>query len=142
DASTGTLLWYQQVVPGDEWGFDQHTIPIITELEVGGQDRRVALLATTTGFVLVVDVLTGELLADHKLSSTGNVHLGYDGTLQPIIAPELRRTTADQVLRVCPGSRWANIAPGAYSPQTGLFYRPNDTVCVRQGSGNSPDDWQ
>src|SRR5690606_39453980 len=72
----------------------------------------------------------------------GNVHVGYDDAGKPLIDPALRRTTADQVIRVCPGSRWANIAPGAYSPATGLLYRPNDTACVRQGSGTVPDDWQ
>lgn len=54
----------------------------------------------------------------------------------------MRRSTVDELVRVCPGSRWASVAPGAYSPVLGLLYRPNDTVCARQGAGNAPDDWQ
>src|SRR5690606_31863904 len=63
DASSGKLKWYQQVVPGDEWGYDQHTVPLIIDLDLGDGPRRVAILATTTGFLLVVDLDTGELLS-------------------------------------------------------------------------------
>lgn len=142
EATTGALRWYHQVVPGDEWGYDQHTVPVIADLASGTAHRRAALLTTTTGYLLVVDAATGELVAAHKEFEGGNVHVGYDDSGVPIIDQTMRRTSSDDVLRICPGSRWANIAPGAYSPITGLLYRPNDTVCARQGAGNAPDDWQ
>src|SRR5690606_14451781 len=52
DAATGALKWYQQIVPGDEWGYDQHTVPLIIDLPADSGQRRGAVLATTTGFVL------------------------------------------------------------------------------------------
>lgn len=142
DAATGELRWFQQVVPGDEWGYDQHTVPLIVDLPRGDGQRRVAVLATTTGFLLLADIVTGELIAAHGFVAAGNVHLGYDDDGQAMIDQDMRRSSPDEVVRVCPGNRWASIAPGAYSPETGLLYRPNDTVCARQGATNAPDDWQ
>jgi PQQ-dependent dehydrogenase (methanol/ethanol family) len=141
DAATGALKWFHQVVPGDEWSYDQHTVPIVADVVVAGEVRRAALLATTTGFVVLIDVATGAFLAAHPMVA-GNVHLGYTADGTPILDGAMRRTSPDQVLQVCPGSRWANVAPGAYSPLTHLLYRPNDLACVRQGAGTTPDDWQ
>ncbi len=142
DAATGELRWFHQVVPGDEWGYDQHTVPVIVDMPRGEETVRAAVLATTTGFLLAVDVATGELLAAHGMVDFGNVHVGYDSGGHPVIDEAMRRGSPDEVLRVCPGSRWASIAPAAYSPVTGLLYRPNDTACSRQGPVNAPDDWQ
>jgi PQQ-dependent dehydrogenase (methanol/ethanol family) len=142
DARTGALRWFHQVVPGDEWAYDQHTVPIVADVDVAGARRRVAILATTTGFITLIDVASGAFVTAHGMVDGATVHLGYrdDGT--PILDESMRRTSADQILQVCPGSRWANVAPGAFSPVTGLLYRPNDLACVRQGAGTTPDDWQ
>jgi len=133
DASDGSLRWFHQVVPGDEWEYDQHTVPVIADVDVGGAVRRVALLATTTGFVVVVDVLDGTFLAAHRLAPETTVHLGYERDGTSVIDDAMRHLGERSATRVCPGSRWAHVAPGAFSPQTGLLYRPNDTVCERQG---------
>ncbi len=142
DAATGALRWYHQVVPGDEWSYDQHTVPIVVDVDVAGDPRRVAVLATTTGFVVLIDVETGAFLTAHGMVDGATVHLGYDVDGTPVIDPAMRRTSDTQVIQVCPGSRWANVAPGAFSPRTGLLYRPNDLACVQQGAGTTPDDWQ
>lgn len=141
DAATGAVAWFHQVVPGDEWEYDQHTVPIVADVVLNGQPRRVAILATTTGFVAVVDAATGELLSDHLMVPFTTVHLGYadDGTAT--IDPAARRTSSDQTIRVCPGARWASVAPGAFSPETGLLFRPNEWSCVRRGATSAPEEW-
>lgn len=142
DAVTGELRWFHQVVPGDEWGYDQHTVPVIADLQLDRGTVRAALLATTTGYVLVVDAATGEMITAHRLMEESNVHVGYDSEGNSVIDEKKRRRSQADVMQICPGTRWANIAPGAYSPLTGLLYRPNDRVCSRIGAGNAPDDWQ
>lgn len=142
DAGRGAIAWYHQVVPGDEWEYDQHTVPIVTDLEVDGRPRRVAILATTTGFLAVVDVATGELLRDHRMVPFGTVHLGYASDGSPLIDPESRRARSDETIRVCPGARWASVAPGAFSADLGLVYRPNEWSCVRRGATSAPDAWE
>jgi len=140
-AKDGALAWFHQVVPGDEWEYDQHTVPIVADLSIEDAARRVALLATTTGFLLVVDVATGERLADHLMVPFGTVHLGYASDGAPIIDEAARRTSSDETIRVCPGARWASVAPGAFSPALGLVYRPNEWSCVRRGATSAPDEW-
>jgi len=141
-ASSGGIVWFHQVVPGDEWEYDQHTVPIVTDLDIDGDPRRVAILATTTGFLVVVDVTTGELLNDHLMVPFGTVHLGYASDGSPIIDPAARRTRSDETIRVCPGARWASVAPGAFSPSLGLVFRPNEWSCVRRGATTAPDVWE
>lgn len=134
DVETGALRWFHQVVPGDEWEFDQHTVPIIVGSGVAdGADDRVALLATTTGFVVRVEASTGRYLGAHQLFDAGNVHIGYDDAGEAVIDDTMRYLSDRAPTGVCPGTRWAHVAPGAFSPRTGLLYRPNDTVCVQRG---------
>lgn len=133
DAPSGRLKWFHQVVPGDEWAYDQHTVPVVTDLTLEGVQRRVALLSTTTGFLVLIDLETGRFLTAHQLAPESNVHLGYTPDGVAIIAEEMRYLGERASTRVCPGSRWANIAPGSFHPGTGLLYRPNETVCEQQG---------
>lgn len=153
DADTGELRWYRQVVPGDEWDMDQHIVPIFATIDWDGSDRRVAILATTSGYILIIDANTGEMLAGHPAFANAvegaeyTIHLGFDETGRSIISEEAR--VANQLFdetgdyfRMCPGLRWAHIAPGAFSPDTGLFYRPNQAGCVDYGAQTMPDGWQ
>ncbi|MEX2536820.1 MAG: PQQ-binding-like beta-propeller repeat protein [Trueperaceae bacterium] len=142
DVDTGELNWFHQVVPGDEWDYDQHTVPIFADLEIEGEEHRVAILATTTGFVLVIDADSGEILAGNQVANETTVHLGYDEDWNPIINPAARFEEVGDFFRVCPHFRWAHIAPGAYSPETGLLYRPNQIGCTNFGADVVPDDWQ
>jgi|SRR5690625_311396 len=142
DASTGELQWYQQIVPGDEWDYDQHIVPIFADLEIDGEQRRVALLATTTGYIVVSDVHTGELIDWHPMADQHTVHLGFDENGKAIINAETRYPEEGVYHAICPGLRWAHIAPGAFSPDTGLLYRPNQDGCVHMGALTLPDDWE
>lgn len=142
DASSGELKWYQQVVPGDEWDYDQQIVPVFADLEIDGEDRRVALLATTTGYLLVSDVHTGELIKWHPMAEQYTVHMGFDENGKSIINPETRYADEGIYHAICPGLRWAHIAPSAFSPETGLLYRPNQDGCVHMGAMTLPSDWQ
>lgn len=139
-ASTGALAWFHQVVPGDEWEYDQHTVPIVTDMVIQDEVRRVAILATTTGFLLIVDVQTGDLLQNHMIVPFSTVHVGYEGS-EPVINDELRRTSSEESVRVCPGARWASVAPAAYHPDLRLVFRPNEWSCVRRGATPTPESW-
>jgi PQQ-dependent dehydrogenase (methanol/ethanol family) len=142
DVDTGELRWYHQVVPGDEWDYDQHTIPVVADVEFNGEPRRVAILATTTGFIVNIDIATGEFLGAHQIHPENTVHIGYSDDGTAIINPAARYTEEDVAFRVCPGIRWAHIAPGAFSPNTGLLYRPNNNICTQLGAQTMPDDWE
>lgn len=142
DVETGELKWYHQVVPADEWDYDQHTVPIFADLDIDGETKRAAVLATTTGFVLAIDAESGDVLSANQVAEESTVHLGYDDEFEPIINEEARLPEEGMFFRVCPHFRWAHIAPGAFSPDTGLLYRPNQMACVNFGARILPDDWQ
>lgn len=143
DVETGELKWYHQVVPADEWDMDQHIVPIFADVEIDGEDRRVALLATTSGHFLVLDADTGEMLRAHPMADEHTIHLGYDDEGNPIVSEDARAANqAGEPYAMCPGLRWAHIAPGAFSPDTGLVYRPNNDGCVIFEAGTIPDDWE
>lgn len=142
DADTGEIRWYHQVVPGDEWDSDQHTVPLFATIDYNGETRRVAIMATTTGYVLVVDAITGRMLEAHPGAEEFTVHLGYDEDFNPIINDEARaQTQSGENFRLCPGLRWAHIAPPAFSPDTGLYYRPNQMGCIQYQGQMMPEDW-
>lgn len=142
DVDSGELRWYHQVVPGDEWDYDQHTVPIFADLEIDGNERRVAILATTTGFVVIIDAATGEFLVGNQVVEETTAHIGYEDDGTSIINPDARFTAEGQFARICPGLRWAHQSPGAFSPETGLLYRPNELSCRNYGPRALPTNWE
>lgn len=142
DADTGEIRWYHQVVPGDEWDMDQHTVPMFATIDYNGQERRVAIMATTSGWILVVDAITGKMLEAHQGAEELTVHTGYDADFNPIISDVARQANIDgEFYRMCPGLRWAHIAPPAFSNDTGLYYRPNQMGCIQYKAQTMPEDW-
>ena len=142
DVETGELQWYHQVVPADEWDYDQQTLPTFADLEIDGETRRVAILATTTGYLVLIDAETGEFIDAYQGHPEPTVHLGYEEDGTSIINPDARFTEAGQFFRVCPGLRWAQYTPPAYNPETGLYFRPNNHNCMNFAPQALPDDWE
>ncbi len=153
DADTGELKWHRQAVPGDEWDLDQHQVPTFATVDWNGTERRVAIMGSSTGYIYVVDANTGEYLADHPAFTTAvegaeyTIVLGYDENGRAIVSEEARAANQEfqdtfEFYPMCPGLRWAHIAPPAYSPETGLYYRPNNTLCHDFGADTMPDEWE
>ena len=146
DADTGKLKWHYQIVPGDEWDYDQHSTPTIADLTISGEDRRVAILPLTAGFVNIVDVASGDFLKSYNVfkQQTGQenpVIPGFKDDGTPIIDASMRITQPGGTAPWCP-ARWASFEPAAYSPKTGLYYRPNSLYCLEIVGNPLPDDWQ
>lgn len=141
DVDTGELKWYHQVVPADEWDLDQIATPTIIDLELDGQMRRVALLPTVTGFLVLIDVETGEFLRADALHPEYTVHTGYEADGTPIINSAARLEEPGDTTLVCP-FRWVDFEPAAYSPQTGLYYRPNTYDCYEFTDYGHPEGWE
>jgi alcohol dehydrogenase (cytochrome c) len=50
DADTGTLKWYYQFTPHDTHDWDANHVPVLAELGVAGQSRKVVMMANRNGF--------------------------------------------------------------------------------------------
>jgi quinohemoprotein ethanol dehydrogenase len=123
-ASTGTLVWYYQEVPGDDWDYDSIADLMLADLTIDGKSRKVIMHAPKDGFFYVLDRLTGELISADpftKVNWTSGIDLK---TGKPRVNPEARYGTAAAV-RVMPGPSGGHVwAPWSYNPQTGLVYIP------------------
>lgn len=142
DVDTGELKWYHQVIPQDEWDYDLINTPIIADLEIDGETRRSAIIATVTGFVIVLDADTGEFLAHHQMHPDNTVHLGYEDDGTPIIDDDMRWAAdeAGESRTVCP-LRWVDFEPAAFNADTGVYFRPNTHECYEMTNAPQPDDW-
>lgn len=142
DVDSGELKWYHQVVPQDEWDYDLINTPVIADLEIDGETRRTAVIATVTGFLILLDADTGEFLAHHLFHPDNTVHIGYEDDGTPIIDDEMRWAPdeAGDTRLVCP-LRWVDFEPAAYNPDSGIYFRPNTHECYEMTNAPQPDDW-
>jgi glucose dehydrogenase len=60
---TGEAVWFYQTSPHDLFDHDSINECILTDLELGGQRRKVLIHPGRTGYVYVLDRATGELLS-------------------------------------------------------------------------------
>lgn len=62
DMATGETRWFYRTVENDRWDYDVGAQPLVTDLEIDGQARRVLIQGAKTGSVFVLDARTGEEL--------------------------------------------------------------------------------
>ncbi len=143
DVDTGALKWYHQVVPREEWDIDTINTPIVADLTIDGEERRVAILATVTGYVVWVDADTGEFLQYEGYNPEFTIHLGYEDDGTPIIDDSMRWTEeqAGETRLVCP-LRWVDYEPASLDAERGVYYRPNTHECYEMSNNPPPADWQ
>ena len=70
DADTGKLKWYFQFTPHDLHDWDSNHVPVIADVPIGGQLRKVVMVANRNGFFYVLDRATGKLLVGKPFSDT------------------------------------------------------------------------
>ena len=62
DADTGSMKWYYQTTPGDNWDYTAVQDIALADMEVDGEMRKVLLQAPKNGFFYVLDRADGKLL--------------------------------------------------------------------------------
>lgn len=116
DVNSGDLKWDHQILPHDVWDYDATTIPIVFDMEVGDETRRVVSLDHKTGWTYVIDVETGRLL--ERSEAWAKQEHEWDQTFLSL--PPLGKENAGNMWpSVWGGTEWP---PDAYSPTTGLRY--------------------
>src|SRR5207249_712721 len=80
DADTGKLRWHYQFTPHDTHDWDANQVPVLGEITMGGQRRKVVMDANRNGFFYTLDRATGELLVGKPFMTTQWAsELGSDG---------------------------------------------------------------
>ena len=116
---TGKLVWGFQASPHDTHDWDANEIPVLADVEFGGQPRKVLMQASRNGYFFVLDRTNGKSLLTTPFA-TVNWAKGIDELGRPIPDPA-KEPSQDGVL-VAPNEAGAtNFRPPSFDPKTGLF---------------------
>jgi len=131
DADTGTLRWHFQFTPHDLHDWDSNHVPVLADLTVAGQPRKVVMVANRNSFFYVIDRVTGKLILGKPFTGTQWAReLGPDGkpivlssgaimpgeTKEPPCVPDFRGGT--------------NFNPPSYDPALQLFFVMARETCA------------
>ena len=124
DVDTGKMKWYYQTSPHDTHDWDTVQTPVLANLMFKGKERKVVMQAARNGYFFVLDRLTGEHLVTGKFGIVNNWAIGLDDKGRPRRNPEKDATVAGSLVN----ADVTNVPPSSFSPQTGLFYAPEDNA--------------
>jgi len=131
--SDGTLVWAYQFTPHDNWDYDAAATMILTDLEIGGRQRKTLVSFNKNGFQYTLDRATGEVLSAPPFVTVTWAKSIDLTTGRPILDPS-KQTGASKgnIKGVCPSLEGgvSPASPGAYSPRTGLFYTSTNNFCM------------
>lgn len=128
DADTGRLRWYYQFTPHDVWDWDATQVPVLADLTLEGQPRKVVMFANRNGFFYLLDRVTGTLIRGRPFIETSWAKaIGADG--RPILRPGMIPSAAGT--RVCPDQSGAtNWMSPSFDPSLKLLF-----VTARESCG-------
>jgi alcohol dehydrogenase (cytochrome c) len=128
NVDTGKMAWYYQTSPRDMHDWDSTQTPILIDGKINGRPRKLVATGARNGFFFTVDRVTGEYVASGKFSNAANWASGLDEQGRPKLNPEKVATIPGAIV----SSSATNWPPPAYSPDTGLFYLPeNNSLGIR-----------
>lgn len=125
EGATGKMRWHFQFTPHDTHDWDSTHVPVLAELDIGGRQRSVVMVANRNGFFYVLDRVTGEfLLAKPFTDSTWAREVDAAG--KPIVLNPDGDTG-------CLPDQWGgtNFMPPSYDPSLGLFFVNARETCAQ-----------
>ena len=120
DPDHGKLRWYFQFTPHDLHDWDANETPVLLDLEMDGEERKLLVQANRNGFYYVLDRTSGDFL---RAQPFGRVTWasGIDPDGRPRVLPDTAPTPEGNYQ--CPGiGGAANWMAPSYNPDTGLLY--------------------
>jgi acido-empty-quinoprotein group A len=117
DVNTGKQKWYFQASPHDTHDFDNTTAPILFNVVVNGEPRKLLAQAARSGFFITLDRVTGKYLVAKPYVPL-DWYSGLSSEGEPIPIPDKDPSVGGSI-NIVNATNWE--AP-AYNPGTGLFY--------------------
>ena len=119
DVDTGKLRWHYQFTPHDVHDWDATEVPILADLTVGGQPRKVVMFANRNGFYYLLDRVTGKVIAAQPfVTTTWAKEIAPDG--RPYALPG--HTPNEEGEQTCPDvTGGTNFWPPTYDPTQQIF---------------------
>jgi len=128
DADTGQLRWYYQFTPHDVHDWDSTQVPVLGDLTMNGQPRKVVMFANRNGFFYTLDRLTGKpIVAKPFVETTWAKEIGSDG--RPVLLPG--HLPDEDGTKTCPDlGGGTNYMSPSYDPTTRLFFVTARETCA------------
>lgn len=120
---TGEIVWYYQFTPNDMFDYDACWEPILADIRVDSQQRKVVMQLNRNGFLYVLDRTNGKLLSAKPFEKV-NWATGVDmKTGRPVESEIAKKVRAGEQIELWPTQRGAKNWPhAAFNPETGLLY--------------------
>jgi alcohol dehydrogenase (cytochrome c) len=120
---TGEIVWHYQFTPHDMYDYDATWEPILADMRVDGQERKVVMQLNRNGFLYVLDRANGNLLSANpyeKVNWATRIDLE---TGRPVESDVSKRLLAGEQVELWPSTRGGKNWPhAAFNPETGLLY--------------------
>ena len=128
DADTGKLRWHYQFTPHDLHDWDATEVPILADLPIGGQTRKVVMFANRNGFYYTLDRTTGKVIvAKPFVVTTWAKEIGADG--RPVLLPG--HVPNEKGAVTCPDlTGGTNFYPPSFDPATRTFFVTARETCM------------
>jgi alcohol dehydrogenase (cytochrome c) len=128
DADTGERRWHYQFTPHDVHDWDSTQVPVLGELPIDGQTRKVVMFANRNGFFYTIDRVSGKVIvAKPFVETTWAKEIGPDG--RPMLLPG--HLPDEDGTKTCPDlGGGTNFMSPSYDPTSRLFFVTARETCA------------
>jgi alcohol dehydrogenase (cytochrome c) len=128
DADTGQLRWHYQFTPHDLHDWDSTQVPVLGDLTINSQPRKVVMFANRNGFFYTIDRVTGKvILAKPFVETTWAKEVDSNG--RPVLLPG--NLPDEDGSKTCPDlGGGTNFMSPSYDPTTRLFFVTARETCA------------
>jgi alcohol dehydrogenase (cytochrome c) len=136
DADTGKAKWHYQFTPHDVHDWDSTQVPVLGDLTINGQPRKVVMFANRNGFFYTIDRVTGKVIvAKPFVETTWAKEVGPTG--RPVLLPG--NIPDENGTKTCPdlGGGTNYMAP-SFDPTTRTFFVTARETCANYYAWEQP----
>jgi alcohol dehydrogenase (cytochrome c) len=132
DPEDGSIRWFFQMQPRDNFDMDHQDNPILADVEIGGQTRKVVYVLGKPGILWAFDREDGTHLWNRQLVAYQNLYQSIDPKTGAVtMNEELIPRRVGEAPTVCPGMRGGKLLQtNAYNPVTRAVYSPVSNACT------------
>ncbi|MDA2933518.1 PQQ-binding-like beta-propeller repeat protein [Acidobacteria bacterium AH-259-D05] len=131
NAETGTIKWFYQMQPRDNFDMDHQDNPILGNVEIDGTQRKAVFTLGKPGILWAFDRETGTHLWNRQLVPYQNIYQRIDPKTGAITKNEqIIPKEVGEAQLVCPGMRGGKLfQTHAFNPKTNMLYSPVSNAC-------------
>jgi alcohol dehydrogenase (cytochrome c) len=128
DADTGQRRWHYQFTPHDLHDWDSTQVPVLADLPINGQPRKVVMFANRNGFFYTIDRVTGKVIvAKPFVETTWAKEIDSNG--RPVLLPG--NLPDEDGSKTCPDlGGGTNFMSPSYDPSLRLFFVTARETCA------------